>query len=139
MAAGVGSGGVAVGVNSYKFKKFKESFLGSDASTWLCERFRVTRATAVELGQRMMDAAFVECLVPGSDRFSDSTLLYRFTSFVFSATAKPARSFLSLVFADGVEKKLEMDTRQTVRACVDKVAEVSQFVWRCVFCPRLHC
>jgi hypothetical protein len=136
MAAGP-PGGVLLGNNSYKFKKYKDTFSGVDGTGWLCDRFRVTRATAVDLvwtrqraaravsshlnlqGQHMLEGGFVDCVVPGS-KFSDSGLLYRFTDKVLSSERKPGHTHLHVVFPDGVERRFEMDTTQTVRTCVER-------------------
>lgn len=115
-----------MGTHSYKFKKYRECFVGTDGTSWLCNRFRVTRATAVDLGQRMMDAGLVECMVGGSNgKFTDSGLLYRFTSFVFASagTTELKTTHILVVLPDGVEKRLEVDTSQVARLCCEKVAE----------------
>lgn len=125
MAAPTSQGGVAVGTYSYKLRKHRECFQGSDGASWLSGRFRITRATAVELGQRMVDGGLVEGLAPAGGSFSDSNALFRFTSAVFTDAGGPVRSFLSVAFADGAEKKFELDTKQSTRVCVDLVAEAA--------------
>ena len=86
------------------FKKFPNSFLGSDAVAVLSRS--QSRAAALESAQRLFEAGLLVCVAPQA-RFSEAGV-FRLAD--DETTAPVARgTVLHVNFADGTEKKIEVE------------------------------
>ncbi len=112
--------GVQLSTHTMFFKKFPNSFLGSEAVSVLVKN-GLSRTAALETAQKLQDKGVIVCLVSQSGRFAEANV-FRFRDDEASPTKAVTRTFLHVSFSDGTEKKLDFDMGNTVRACVKSVA-----------------
>jgi Domain found in Dishevelled, Egl-10, and Pleckstrin (DEP) len=72
-----GIGGVKIKDRRYRLRTYSQCFVGSEAVDWMRDRFRISRAEALQLGQRLMDAKHIHHVVDGHE-FKDGYFFYRF-------------------------------------------------------------
>jgi len=70
--------GVACKNRKYHFKTYSNCFIGSEAVDWMVENLNVSRATAAELGQKMMNMGFFVHVIDKDKPFLDDHIFYRF-------------------------------------------------------------
>ena len=72
-----GPEGVAIADRRYRGRKYSACFVGQDAAAWIMRSYRLARADAVSLGQRLVDLYLVHHVVDEHD-FIDGDYFYRF-------------------------------------------------------------
>ena len=72
-----GENGVEIADRRYKFKRYPRCFVGREAVAWFVERFRLSEAEAIALGQRLLDKKWI-CHATGDRPFCNDYLFYRF-------------------------------------------------------------
>jgi len=70
--------GVECKNRKYHLKTYSNCFIGSEAVDWMVENLNVSRATAIELGQKMINMNFFVHVVEKDKPFLDEFLFYRF-------------------------------------------------------------
>ncbi len=73
-----GETGVNIKTRWQNFQPHDESFLGSEAVSWLANELNLSREEAIQLGQQMLEEKIIQGITDGK-RFTDRKLLYRFT------------------------------------------------------------
>jgi cytochrome b involved in lipid metabolism len=72
--------GVRTGTHTFHFRRYENTFLGSDAVSFLFEsKLAPSKDLAVALGEELMDKAHLFDHINGSMNFSDGHVLYRYT------------------------------------------------------------
>jgi hypothetical protein len=104
------------------FKKFTNSFLGSDVVAFLVKT-GLSRLAALEVAQKLLEKAFIVCLVSQSSKFGEANV-FRFRDDDSSPmkAANGPKPVLQVSFADGTEKKLDLGSNVNVRTCVKQIA-----------------
>ena len=69
--------GVEIADRNYRFKVYKNCFIGKEAVTWLCNNLNVTRPEAVKIGNQLFDKKYFRHVV-NDHAFKDKYLYYRF-------------------------------------------------------------
>jgi len=72
--------GVEVKARRNLLKSYPDTFVGSDAVNWLCDRYNISRVAAVDLGQKMLNMGFFENAKDPSRAFEDASQFYRFVN-----------------------------------------------------------
>jgi hypothetical protein len=72
-----GIGGVKIKDRRYRLRTYSQCFVGSEAVDWMRDRFLISRAEAIQLGQRLMDAKHIHHVVDDHE-FKDGYFFYRF-------------------------------------------------------------
>jgi hypothetical protein len=72
-----GIGGVKIKDRRYRLRTYSQCFVGSEAVDWIRDRFLISRAEAIQLGQRLMDAKHIHHVVDDHE-FKDGYFFYRF-------------------------------------------------------------
>lgn len=75
-AALVERGGLQIADRSYRGKDYPQCFIGSEAVTWMVDRFGITVGEAEATGQRLLDLGVLRHVLDEHD-FSDANLYYR--------------------------------------------------------------
>ncbi len=130
-----GPSGVSRGTHSMFFKKFANSFLGSDLVSALMKT-GLSRLAALETAQKLLDKGLVVCLVSQSGKFAEANV-FRFKEDEVSPTKYAGGSagagagagagggpkpLLVVNFSDGSEKRLDFGLNVNVRSCVKQIA-----------------
>jgi hypothetical protein len=110
------------------FKKFTNSFLGSDAVSFLMKT-GLSRLAALDLAQKLLEKGFIVCLVSQSGKFAEANV-FRFREDEASPTKALSSSgagsgggtVLHISLADGSEKRVDFGLNVNVRACVKQLA-----------------
>lgn len=68
-----------VGNHVYRLRNYPQSFVGSEAVEWLCNRLQVPRSQAVRIGQQLLEAGWIRH-VTDDHSFQDAYLFYHFPS-----------------------------------------------------------
>ena len=72
-----GADGLNIEDRWYYFKRYPQCFIGRDAVTWLSDTQNVTRASAVNIGERLVRRGIIQHVV-NEHNFKDDYLFYRF-------------------------------------------------------------
>lgn len=70
-------GGVQIKERQYHLKTYRQCFVGSEAVDWLVAYLKVSRADAVQIGQRLIDERWIHHVLD-EQAFQDSYFFYRF-------------------------------------------------------------
>lgn len=69
--------GLSISTRYWNYLRYKNCFVGSEAVEWIVNKFSFSRADAILVGQRLMDAGIIQH-VTHSEPFSDANYFYRF-------------------------------------------------------------
>lgn len=72
-----GEKGLNIKTRRYKLKLYHHCFLGNEAVDWLVEHFKISRTSAVSLGQKLIDKKIIHHICDEYS-FKDEPLQYRF-------------------------------------------------------------
>lgn len=68
-----------VGNHVYRLRNYPQSFVGSEAVEWLCDRLQVPRSQALRIGQQLLEEGWIRH-VTDDHPFQDAYLFYHFPS-----------------------------------------------------------
>ena len=72
--------GLPLGSHYYRFRRFKDAFLGSEAVTWIMKQCKTNRSDAVVVAQELLRRGFIQNLIDQSTMFHDSkNSIYSYT------------------------------------------------------------
>jgi hypothetical protein len=78
--------GLLLGSHYYRFRRFKDAFLGSEAVTWIMKQCKTNRSDAVVVAQELLRRGFIQNLIDQSTMFHDSkNSIYSYTQKTFRA------------------------------------------------------
>lgn len=81
-----GLDGIEVRDRHHHLRRYPQCFVAADAVTWMVNRWSVSRAVAVRLGERLTALGYIEHVVSEHD-FADAYLFFRFVGAEHDATA----------------------------------------------------
>ena len=70
-------GGVPIKERQFRFKTYRQCFVGSDAVDWLVSYLKISRQDAVTVGQRLIDENWIHHVLD-EQTFQDCYFFYRF-------------------------------------------------------------
>ncbi len=123
-------GGLDIRDRIFHLRTYTECFVGHEAVDWLALHYRVSRADAVRLGQRLVALGLMSHVVTEHD-FEDAELYYRLASpAVANLAAGPAAADLREAFRDAAGVRLRDHVRGMIRHrdCMTGTAVVDWFV-----------
>lgn len=103
-----GRNGVETKTRRYRFNPYPDSFIGSEAVTWLVRHQNCTRVSATQLGQALLDRGYIRHIT-GERPFEDDYVLYQFNPQAMMNQRQLQEAGIQVTTAEAVESDADAE------------------------------